>query len=748
MFSRLLIIVGKPFYWILVGVVFLVGILLELVKQFIKGLKKEIKKLKTVKLKWLKYKITIPKVRFPKVAFPTIRVSRKGLIALGLLMVIGIAWGWIWVFKDLPKASELTSREVALSTKIYDREGKLLYQIYKDENRSLIRIDDISMKVKLATLAAEDAEFYSHPGFSLRGIMRSILKYAREDKVTGGSTITQQLVKNALLTNEKTLRRKVRELVLAVAVEQKYSKDEILEMYLNEVSYGGTAYGIAEAATVYFEKEVNELTLGEAALLAGLPQSPTHFSPFGSTPEAASARQKEILRLMRINGYITEEQEVTAVGEEIVFAQNKIDIKAPHFVMYVREQLVEKYGEEAVEKGGLNVITTLDLTIQNVAQEAVTTEVEKLAGLNVGNGAALVINPQTGEVLAMVGSKNYFDTAADGNVNVLTRLRQPGSSIKVVNYAYALANGYTAATILKDSPISFSVAGQPPYSPQNYDGRYRGNISLRSALAESRNVPAVRVLASYGVSKMLALGTEMGITSWQDPSQYGLSLTLGGGDVKMIDLARVFATIANQGKRPEIISILEVRDSKGKTLYEAGITERSQKWPQIIDSGVAFTLTDILRDNAARAPAFGSRSALVVPGHDEVAVKTGTSNNLKDNVTLGFNQNYLVATWVGNNDSSPMSRIASGITGAAPIWNRIMTNLLANTPSHDWEVPENVVQVEICTITGTLPCLGCVSRKEWFLKGTGPTTHCSNIVKEEEKEKKENKNFKPEEMIL
>lgn len=729
MFSRLLIVIGKPLYWFLVGAVFVIGFLIEVIKQIIKGLL-------NIKIKW------------PKIKWPKMKITKKVFWVLGSLIILVITWGWFWIFKDLPKASELTSREVALSTKIYDRNGELLYQIYKDENRSLIQIGDISMKVRLATLAAEDAEFYYHPGFSLRGIIRAVLKYVEEDKVTGGSTITQQLVKNALLTNEKTLRRKVRELVLAVMVEQKYSKDEILEMYLNEVSYGGTAYGISEAAKVYFEKDVNELTLGEAALLAGLPQSPTHYSPFGSTPEAASSRQREILRLMRINKFITEDQERAALNEEITYAPNKIDIKAPHFVMYVREQLVEKYGEEAVEKGGLSVTTTLDLTIQEATQEAVTAEVEKLTRLNVGNGAALVLNPQTGEILAMVGSKNYFDTANDGNVNVLTRLRQPGSSIKVVNYAYALANGYTAATILKDSPISFSVAGQPPYSPQNYDGRYRGNISLRSALAESRNVPAVRVLASYGVGKMLALGAEMGITSWQDPSQYGLSLTLGGGDVKMIDLARVFATIANQGKRPEIISILEVKNSKGKTLYEAGIAERSQKWPQVIDSGVAFILTDILRDNAARTPAFGSRSALVVPGHGEVAVKTGTSNNLKDNVTIGFNQNYLVATWVGNNDSSPMSRIASGITGAAPIWNRIMTNLLADTANHDWEVPENVVQVEICTITGTLPCLGCASRKEWFLRGTEPTTHCSNMVTEEEKEKKENKNFKPEKMIL
>jgi len=705
-------------------------------------------------------KIKLPPL--PKISLP--RFEPKFVCLLLFISVLVFTF-WLTILKGLPSPKELVTRDVEVSTKIYDRNGVLLYKIYKDQNRTIVPLDQIPLHVRLATLAIEDAEFYVHPGFSVRGILRATLRNLKRGELTGGSTITQQLVKNALLSSEKTIVRKIKEIILAVGVELVFTKDEILEMYLNEVSYGGTAYGIQEAAQLYFDKDVGKLTLAEAALLAGLPKSPTKFSPFGSNPELGLARQKEVLKLMRVNKYITKEHVKAAEKEELTFAPNEIDIKAPHFVMYVRQALVEKYGEEVVEKGGLEVMTTLDYSIQKMAEEVVKQEVEKLSRLKVGNGAALVIDSATGEILAMVGSKDYFDTESDGNVNVTTRLRQPGSSIKIINYAYALSNGYTPASILSDTPITFSVAGQPPYTPRNYDGAYRGKISLRSALAESRNIPAVKVLASYGVSQMLEMGQKMGITTWDDISRFGLSLTLGGGDVKLIDLAKAYATLANYGRRPEFISVLKVTNYRDKILEEnecvktGGLLSLAQaaeaakpkcEGQQVLDPRVAFLLIDILNDSSARAPAFGTYSQLVIPGHDEVVVKTGTSNDLRDNLTVGFNQKYLVAVWVGNNDNSSMSRVASGVTGATPIWNKIMRALLANEENHNWEIPEGLVRIPICSLTGTLPCEGCPTRLEWFLEENQPQKACNlEQIEREKKEREEReKKEKPRGRIL
>ncbi|OGM74130.1 hypothetical protein A3H19_03735 [Candidatus Woesebacteria bacterium RIFCSPLOWO2_12_FULL_39_9] len=707
------------------------------------------------------------KVRITKLALLKI-ILFSFLITVLLTILSGFLF-WRFILRDLPTAQELTKRNVDVSTKIYDRNGILLYTIYDDKNRTPVELNSIPLHVRLATLAIEDAEFYSHPGFSIRGITRAALKNWRQGELTGGSTITQQLVKNALLSSEKTLIRKLREITLAVIVEMTYSKNEILEMYLNEVSYGGTAYGIEEAARTYFNKDVGSLTLNEAAILAGLPKSPTQYSPFGPNPQAAIDRKNEVLNLMHTNGFITQSQKEETQKEVPIFAENKTDIKASHFVMFVRELLEETYGKELVEKGGLNVVTTLHYNIQILAETVVKEEVDKLAKLNVRNGAAVVISPATGEVLAMVGSKDYFDTQNDGNVNVTTSLRQPGSSIKIVNYAYALSNGYTAATIIPDTPVTFLIPGLPPYTPKNYEGGFRGNLTLRSAFAESRNVPAVKVLNSYGVKNMIEMGQKMGITTWNNPDNYGLSLTLGGGEVKLLDLAYAYATIANYGKKPEEKYILKITNNKGKVLEEnfcgrgeasiiaityassSGSTnsEETSKCDgnKVIDPRVAYIITDILKDNNARTPAFGTNSLLVIPNHKEVAVKTGTSNNLRDNLTLGYNQTYLVATWVGNNDNSEMARIASGVTGASPIFNKIMSSLLQTEENHDWTVPEDLVQVPICTITGTLSCNGCPTRLEWFLKENAPQKACSPewFKKDEEnKPTEEVKNNQPE----
>jgi len=701
-----------------------------------------------------------PKPHFPKrVLLPKIYIPRFKffIILFTSLLLFGFVVGiffWTIIFEDLPSPQNLITRQVDVSTKIYDRNGTVLYTIYKDKNRTPLKLEEIPLQVRLATLAIEDAEFYSHPGFSIRGIIRAIIRNIKRGELTGGSTITQQLVKNALLSPEKTLERKAREIVLAFQVEHAFSKDQILEMYLNESSYGGTAYGIQEATRMYFGKDVSKLTLGEAALLAGLPKSPTLYSPFGANPDLAFTRQKEVLHLMGVNGFITEEQGREAEQEEIRFTENTVDIKAPHFVMYTRGEIENKYGKEVVEKGGLEVITTLDYQIQKLAEKAIKEEIEKLVKLNVTNAAAVVLNPQTGEILAMVGSYDYFDIDHDGNVNVTTSLRQPGSSIKVINYAYALSHDYTPATIIKDAPVTFLVDGQPPYTPKNYEGGFRGNLTLRSAFAESRNIPAVRVLASYGVKNMMEMGQKMGITSWNDPAKFGLSLTLGGGDVRLIDLARVYATVANYGKRPNLVSTLKVTNYKGKVLDEfackggfqedqlassfndvSAATESSLKNSednksncgdeQVLDPRVAFIITDILKDNNARAPSFGTTSMLVIPNHKEVAVKTGTSNDLRDNLTIGYNQKYLVAVWVGNNDNTPMARVASGVTGASPIFNKIMGSLLAQEPNHDWPTPKGLVQLPICYRTGTLACEGCPVKMEWFLEENAPQKACS-----------------------
>jgi 1A family penicillin-binding protein len=751
--KRVLIMTGKPLYFVLsrlaIGITFLIY-----------TIGKTGRKRKKTRIVYKRF--GLPKFKFPKVALPKIRLPRAvplfkleelkinllelkilsrlkkiftkkisrlqklqlkvriRLIVVSIAILSLISYSYLAIFRGLPSPKELEARQPEVSTKIYDRNGNLLYKIYKDQNRTIVPLTKIPIHVRLATLAAEDAEFYSHPGFSIKGIFRAIFQDLETGSVQGGSTITQQLVKNTLLTPEKTITRKIKELILSVEVEASYTKDQILEMYLNEVSFGGTAYGIEEASESYFGKDVGSLDLAEAALLAGLPKSPTTYSPFGSSPELALERQKEVLHLMQVNKFITVEQEQAAASEKLTFITNRTEIKAPHFVMYIRQLLVDKYGEDMVEKGGLEVTTSLDLSIQETAEQVVQSEVEKLKGLHVGNGAALVANPQTGEILAMVGSKNYFDIPQDGNVNVTTSVRQPGSSIKVVNYAYALANGYTPATIIDDSPITYITAGTTPYTPVNYDGQFKGPIPLRSALAQSRNIPAVKVLASYGVAKMITEGQKMGITTWTDPSNYGLSLTLGGGAVTALDLSKVYSTIADYGKRPDLLPILSVKDYKGRVLEK-----NNPVTSDAIDPRVAFILTDILKDNNARAPEFGLNSYLVIKNHPEVAVKTGTSNDLRDNWTVGYNQNYLVLTWVGNNDNSPMSRIASGVTGASPIWNKIMSAILADKPSIDWKAPDGVSKVNICSITGTLPCDSCPTKQEWFLDEARPTKYCT-----------------------
>ncbi len=648
-------------------------------------------------------------------------------LGLTILIIASAYWVNVAIFVGLPSPTLLKEQRAPLTTEILDRNGKELFRVYEDENRSLVSLSQVPDLMVKATIAIEDKDFYNHHGFSVKGISRAVVANFKGEPIQGGSTITQQLVKNTLLTPERTLARKAKELILAILVEGSYSKDEILEMYLNQVAYGGSTYGIEAASHRYFNKPVKDLTLGESALLAGLPVAPSVYTPFGPTPELAFQRQTEVLRRMVEDGYISQEQADAARHEELHFKTDTIDIQAPHFVMYVKQLLAETYGEEMVNQGGLDVVTTLDLDLQNETQKIVTTEVEKLHRLKISNGAALVTNPKTGEILSMIGSINYFDFAHDGQVNVTLRPRQPGSSIKPLTYALALERGMQPSSIIEDTPIAFTTPGSKTYAPKNYDGRFHGKVTVRDALGSSYNVPAVKMLNLVGINTMLDKAEAMGITTWKDRQRFGLALTLGGGEVLMKDMAEMYSTFANYGYTVEPNPILEVRNAQGVVLYRntCALDHRECPRRKTLDTRVAYQITDILSDNKARTPAFGPNSVLNIP-NQQVAVKTGTTNEMKDNWTIGYTTDRLVAVWVGNNDNTKMSYVASGITGASPIWSQIMRQLLDDTVAHRFPPPDGLIKVAICSRTGTLPCRGCPAvREEYFIPGTEPTKACS-----------------------
>src|SRR3990167_706660 len=595
---------------------------------------------------------------------------------LVLLVILPLMLGILSVLKDLPSPSKLTSDQFPVSTQIFDRNGQILYEIYADHNRTPITLSDLPEFVPQATIAIEDQNFYRHHGFDLGGMARAALNIVFKQSLQGGSTITQQLVKTTLLTPERTIKRKLKEALLTFATELRYSKKEILELYLNHVPYGGTAYGIEQATQLYFDKSAKELTLPEAALLAGLPQAPTRYSPFGANPETSLNRQKQVLNRMFEDGFISQEQLDQAAATSLTLAPQTQNLKAPHFSLYIKELLVDKYGESLVELGALRVTTSLDLNIQEFAEAVVATETADLAKANVSNAASLVTKPRTGEILAMVGSKDYFSNEIDGNVNVTTRLRQPGSSIKPINYAVGLIHGYTLATMFLDVPTCFAVAGQPLYCPKNYDGAFHGPVQMRFALANSYSIPAVKMLAANGLESMVATASAMGITTFQDPSRYGLSLTLGGGEVRMVYMAVAFGVFANQGLKVPLTPILKVENYKGEVLEQVNFEDQPPADERVLPAEVTYLISHILLDNGARAAAFGSSSQLTIPGH-AVSVKTGTTDDLRDNWTIGFTPSFLVTSWVGNNDNTPMSPyLVSGVSGAAPIWHEIMQKIL------------------------------------------------------------------------
>jgi len=644
------------------------------------------------------------------------------LILMGIV-ILGVLGLFIYFGKDLPSPTKVVRRE-GYSSKVYDRNGKVLYDIYNDAKRDPVSFSDIPDYLKQATIAVEDKDFYKHKGFDPLTPLRMVKNFFYFKKVTGGSTLTQQLTRNVLLTTERTVTRKIKELILAIQIEAKYSKDEILGMYLNEAPYGGASWGVAPAAEQYFGKTVNQLSLAECAILAGLPQLPSVYSPYSSTPKAYIDRTRHVLARMTEDGYISQSlaDETMKEVENYEFNDQKSTMQAPHFVLWVKELLAEKYGEDVVEGGGLKITTTLDLDLQNKAQEIVAEEIEKNESKKITNGAAVIIDPATGQVLAMVGSRDYWSDKTDGNFNVVTQaLRQPGSSIKPVTYLAAIKKGWTAATMIMDTPVTFpGSGGQKDYSPQNYNGKYNGPMSLRNALGNSINTTAVKTLAFVGVKNMLALAYDMGLSTLeptqQNLSRFGLAVTLGGAEVKMIDLASAYAAFANKGLKMDMTGVLRVEDKDGRVLEEYKQTDGKR----VMTEQEAFIISNILSDNSAREMTFGAVNSLQVSGY-QVAAKTGTTNDKKDNWTIGWAPNLLTAVWVGNNDNSEMGNLVSGVSGAAPIWKKIMTYELPKLSKVDFSIPNKIVSLEVDKVSGYPAHDGFASKTEYFIDGTQST---------------------------
>jgi len=606
-------------------------------------------------------------------------------VALGILFILTM---FAWYSRNLPTPDKIIDRSVAQSTKIYDRTGEhLLFEAFDTQRRTIISLEDIPEYVKQSTVLVEDKNFYAHKGFDTKGILRAVVKnLACMCKAEGGSTLTQQLIKNAILTNEKAFSRKIKEFVLAYQIERKFSKDQILQLYFNEIPYGSSAYGIESASQFYFNKPMKDLTMAEGAYLAALPRAPTYYSPYGTHVEDLKNRKNHIINLIHEAGYITEEEAQAAKDEEVAFAEkSNLLSNAPHFVIWVREQLAQEYGEREVEQGGLRVITSLNWNMQKAAEAAVAEFAERNAEQYDATNASLVaLDPKTGHILAMVGSRDYFNEEIDGNFNVATQgVRQPGSSFKPFVYAAGFEKGYTDRTTLWDVVTEFGRgANGVEYVPHNYDLKEHGPVSIRTALQGSLNIPAVKMLYLAGAKTVIEKARSIGYTTFEDPDRYGLSLVLGGAEVKLIEHTQAYAMLANSGITRPVVSILKVENSRGKVLEE----HEEQDGSQAMDKRTTELLTDVLKDNAARAPFFGANNYLTIGGR-EVAAKTGTTNDYRDAWALGYTPSLAAGVWVGNSNFDAMRRGADGSVVAAPIWNRFMREALVGTPSETFPKP-------------------------------------------------------------
>ncbi|HVZ11131.1 MAG TPA: transglycosylase domain-containing protein [Candidatus Paceibacterota bacterium] len=625
------------------------------------------------------------------------------------IVVLGAIAGFslfIYLERTLPDPESIATRRVSESTKIYDRTGQvLLYDIHGDEKRTIIAWEDMPESAREATLAAEDGSFYQHGGFDIKGILRSLfvdLKTLSFDQ--GGSTITQQLVGNALTGRQKTPLRKIQELILSVEVEKKFTKDQILWMYLNEIPYGSNIYGIEAASKAFFGKSASDLTIAESATLASIIQRPTYYSPYGSHVDELMARKNMVLGRMKDLGFISPDEYQAAMDEQLAFKKSTESITAPHFVIMVKDYVVKKYGEDAVENGGLKIITTLDANLQELASKSVNKYVPINEKQYKASNAALVsVDPKTGDVLALIGSRDYFDIEHDGNFNVAVDGpgRQPGSSFKPFAYATLFQKGYPDSTVLIDARTEFNPNcpadgsgkkdqyGLDCYHPQNYDSQYRGPVSLRQALDQSLNVPAVKVLYLAGIQNTIDLASAMGISTLTNPKNYGLSLVLGGAEVHPIDLVSAYGVFANDGVRNPWHIVNEIQDANGNILEKA--QDQSQR---VLDSQTARLIDNVLSDNSARAPVFGYNNSLYIPGYD-VAAKTGTTQDNHDGWVVGFSPNIATVVWTGNNDNSPMTAAGAGISAAGPMWHDFMVGALQKLPNTSFPEPAPVTSSKI-----------------------------------------------------
>lgn len=626
------------------------------------------------------------KPKTPKKGFFKKLFKKYWLYIVALILLLGIVFIAMvaWYSKDLPDVNKLIDRSSPLSTKIYDSKGEtLLYEVHGPEQRTLVTISELPDYVKQATIAIEDKDFYNHSGISIKGIIRGqIVPRLSGQRAQGGSTLTQQFVKNAILTNERRVSRKIKEWVLSYRIEQKFTKDEILQMYLNEIPYGGSAYGIESAAHYYFDKSAKDLTLGEAAVLAALPQSPTYLSPFGNNKDKLITRQHTVLNLMVDQGYISQEKADEAKQQELKFKKRAENMRAPHFVTYVKQQLEEEYGTTMVEQSGWKITTSLDWEMQQAAERAVAEVAPKNKEKYDADNAALVaIDVASGDIKAMVGSKDFFDDTIDGQVNVAVADRQPGSSIKPIVYLTAFIKGYRPDTILFDLATKFGIkADGTPYKPLDYDGKERGPVSIRQALAGSLNIPAVKVLYLAGVKSVTDLATQLGYTTLTNPDRYGLSLVLGGAEVKLLEHVNAYAAIAREGVAQDYRSILKIEDAKGEIVKE----NKENKGRRVVDKKYTRILSDVMSDNSARAFIFGEANFLTLPDRP-VAAKTGTTNDYHDAWTMGFTPDIAAGVWVGNSNNRAMKAGADGSVVAAPIWNKFMREVTAKMPVKGFE---------------------------------------------------------------
>ncbi len=619
------------------------------------------------------------------------RLTLVGLVALVLFTLGGVI---VWaVFTPIPSIDNFENRSVSQSTKIYDRTGNIvLYDVHGNMRRTAVPLDAISPYIQKTTIAIEDASFYQHHGFRPLAFARAVWADITTGSFgQGGSTITQQVVKNALLTREKTITRKIKEIILAIRLERVVSKDQILQTYLNENPYGGTIYGIQEASQYFFGVDAKDVTLAQAAYLAALPQAPTYFSPYGNHRAALDARKNLVLRQTLENELISREEYDEATAEEVQFRDEaEAGIKAPHFVFFIREYLENKYGVDAVNRDGLRAVTTLDYDLQKKAEDVVAQHAPGMEkNFNATNEGMVAIEPSSGQILAMVGSRGYFDDTIDGKVNVTVAHRQPGSSFKPFVYAAAFEKGYTPETVVFDLQTQFSTRCAPSdytndvppcYSPGNYDGTFKGPIKLRDALAISENVPAVKTLYLVGVQNAINTARDLGITTLEDAGRYGLTLVLGGGEVQLLEMTSAYSVFANDGIRNPPVGILRVEDMRGNVLesYES-------KSARVLDPQIARLMNDVLSDNVARTPEFGANSPLYFPGYD-VADKTGTTNDYRDVWVLGYTPGIAVGAWAGNNDNSPMARKISAFI-IAPMWHDFMEYALEKYPSSSFIPP-------------------------------------------------------------